>query len=150
MRVFQAKTSEVKEVAKLFDQYRVFYKQESNIEAAEAFISERMENNESVILVVEEEGEFLGFTQLYPSFSSVSMKRLWILNDLFVSKTARNKGVAQYLLDTAKQFAIETSAKSLDLQTANDNFAAQALYEKNGYELEKDFRSYSLMIENQL
>ncbi|WP_430510430.1 GNAT family N-acetyltransferase [Gottfriedia solisilvae] len=150
MRVFQAKTSEVKEVAKLFDQYRVFYKQESNIEAAEAFISERMENNESVIFVVEEEGEFLGFTQLYPSFSSVSMKRLWILNDLFVSKTARNKGVAQYLLDTAKQFAIETSAKSLDLQTANDNFAAQALYEKNGYELEKDFRSYSLMIENPL
>jgi len=150
MRVFQAKTTEVKEVAKLFDQYRVFYKQESNIEAAEAFISERMENNESVIFVVEEEGEFLGFTQLYPSFSSVSMKRLWILNDLFVSKTARNKGVAQYLLDAAKQFAIETSAKSLDLQTANDNFAAQALYEKNGYELEKDFRSYSLLIENQL
>ncbi len=149
MRGFQAKISDVKEVAKLFDQYRVFYKQESNTEAAEAFITERIEKNESVIFVVEENGEFLGFTQLYPSFSSVSMKKLWILNDLFVSKTARNKGVAQYLLDAAKQFAIETNAKSLNLQTANDNIAAQALYEKNGYELEKSFRSYSLLFENE-
>lgn len=149
MRVFQAKTTDVKDVAKLFDQYRIFYKQESNIEAAQAFVLERMEKNESVIFVVEENGNFLGFTQLYPSFSSVSMKKIWILNDLFVSKTARNKGVAQYLLDAAKKFATETNAKSLDLQTANDNKPAQALYEKNGYELEKAFRSYSLMIQNQ-
>lgn len=147
MRVYQATASDVKDVSKLFDQYRMFYKQTSNIEGAEAFISERIQKNESVIFVVEEDGEFLGFTQLYPSFSSVSMKKLWILNDLFVTSSARKKGVAQLLLNTAKEFAIETKAKSVDLQTANDNKAAQALYEKNGYELEKTFRSYSLHIE---
>lgn len=147
MRVYQATASDVKDVSKLFDQYRMFYKQTSNIVGAEAFISERIQKNESVIFVVEEDGEFLGFTQLYPSFSSVSMKKLWILNDLFVTSSARKKGVAQLLLNTAKEFAIETKAKSVDLQTANDNKAAQALYEKNGYELEKTFRSYSLHIE---
>ncbi|PEJ60664.1 GNAT family N-acetyltransferase [Bacillus sp. AFS002410] len=147
MEVVQAKSEHIVEVAKLFDQYRQFYKQESNVNEAINFITERINNKDSVIFIVKEGEESLGFTQLYPTFSSVSMKKLWILNDLFVTEAARKKGVAQMLLDAAKGFAINTKAKALDLQTAIDNKSAQALYEKNGYQVDKEFFSYSLNLE---
>ncbi|PGS47311.1 N-acetyltransferase [Bacillus sp. AFS041924] len=147
MEVVRANSKHILEIANLFDQYRVFYKQESNLNGAVDFITERINNKDSVIFIVKEAGESIGFTQLYPSFSSVSMKKLWILNDLYVSEAARKKGVAQMLLDAAKEFGIETKAKALDLQTAIDNKSAQALYEKNGYQVDREFLSYSLNLE---
>ncbi|XRG79158.1 GNAT family N-acetyltransferase [Rossellomorea sp. GAMAL-10_SWC] len=148
MEVVRAKSEHITEVANLFDQYRMFYKQESNLNGAIDFINERINNKDSVIFLVKEEEQYMGFTQLYPSFSSVSMKKLWILNDLYVTESARQKGVAQLLLNAAKKFAIESKAKALDLQTAIDNKSAQALYEKNGYQVDKEFLSYSLNLEN--
>ncbi|MGG0179070.1 GNAT family N-acetyltransferase [Gottfriedia acidiceleris] len=148
MEVVRAKSEHITEVANLFDQYRMFYKQESNLNGAIDFITERINSKDSVIFLVKEENQSMGFTQLYPSFSSVSMKKLWILNDLYVTETARQKGVAQLLLNAAKKFAIESKAKALDLQTAIDNKSAQALYEKNGYLVDKEFLSYSLNLEN--
>ncbi|PFH87975.1 GNAT family N-acetyltransferase [Bacillus sp. AFS088145] len=148
MEVVRAKSEHITEVANLFDQYRMFYKQESNLNGAIDFITERIHNKDSVIFLVKEEEQYMGFTQLYPSFSSVSMKKLWILNDLYVTETSRQKGVAQLLLNAAKKFAIESKAKALDLQTAIDNKSAQALYEKNGYQVDKEFLSYSLNLEN--
>ncbi|MEH7454409.1 GNAT family N-acetyltransferase [Gottfriedia acidiceleris] len=148
MEVVRAKSEHITEVANLFDQYRIFYKQESNLNGAIDFITERINNKDSVIFLVKEEEQYMGFTQLYPSFSSVSMKKLWILNDLYVTESARQKGVAQLLLNAAKKFAIESKAKALDLQTAIDNKSAQALYEKNGYQVDKEFLSYSLNLEN--
>ncbi|WP_088070936.1 GNAT family N-acetyltransferase [Gottfriedia luciferensis] len=148
MEAVRANLEHILEVATLFNQYRMFYKQESNLNGAIEFITERIKKKDSIIFVVKDEDKYLGFTQLYPSFSSVSMKRLWILNDLYVTEAARQKGVAQMLLDTAKKFAIESKAKSLDLQTAIDNKSAQALYEKNGYQVDKEFFSYSLNLEN--
>ncbi|MEH7403836.1 GNAT family N-acetyltransferase [Gottfriedia acidiceleris] len=148
MEVVRAKSEHITEVANLFDQYRMFYKQESNLNGAIDFITERINNKDSVIFLVKEEEQYMGFTQLYPSFSSVSMKKLWILNDLYVTESARQKGVAQLLLNAAKKFAIESKAKALDLQTAIDNKSAQALYEKNGYQVDKEFLSYSLNLEN--
>ncbi|KQL38823.1 acetyltransferase [Bacillus sp. FJAT-25509] len=149
MEVVRAKLEHISEVANLFDQYRMFYKQESNLIGAIDFITERIKTQDSVIFLVKEENQSIGFTQLYPSFSSVSMKKLWILNDLYVTETARQKGVAQLLLNAAKKFAIESNAKALDLQTAIDNKSAQALYEKNGYQVDQEFLSYSLNLENQ-
>ncbi|MES9683864.1 GNAT family N-acetyltransferase [Gottfriedia acidiceleris] len=148
MEVVRAKSEHITEVANLFNQYRMFYKQESNLNGAIDFITERINNKDSVIFLVKDENQSMGFTQLYPSFSSVSMKKLWILNDLYVTETARQKGVAQLLLNAAKKFAIESKAKALDLQTAIDNKSAQALYEKNGYQVDKEFLSYSLNLEN--
>jgi ribosomal protein S18 acetylase RimI-like enzyme len=148
MEVVRAKSEHISEVANLFDQYRMFYKQESNLNGAIDFITERINNKDSVIFLVKEEDQSIGFTQLYPSFSSVSMKKLWILNDLYVTETARKKGVAQLLLNAAKKFAIESKAKALDLQTAIENKSAQALYEKNGYQVDKEFLSYSLNLED--
>lgn len=144
MEVYQATLADLKGVSNLFNLYRMFYKQPSNLNGAELFISERLKNEESVIFVTVDQGKYLGFTQLYPSFSSVSMKRTWILNDLYVHEEARKKGVAQKLLEAAKEYALSTGAKSLELQTAPDNKDAQRLYEKNGYKADSSFFNYSL------
>ena len=105
---------------------------------AEQFIRERIEQKESVILVALSEGEFIGFVQMYPIFSSVSMRRAWLLNDLFVGPAYRSRGVATMLLDASKQLARDAKAKWLLLQTGADNAPAQLLYEKNGWVREAD------------
>jgi len=130
----------------LFDGYRVFYKQQSDPALARAFIEERLRREESVIFIARNGGdhEALGFTQLYPMFSSVSARRIWVLNDLYVAPAARKRGVARALMDRARDFAMETGALRLILETAEDNHAAQALYESLGYVRESGERHYSL------
>lgn len=142
MEVYKATIQDLDGISVLFDLYRVFYEQPSNLHAAKNFIRERLEKNDSVIFVAVEDGKYIGFTQLYPTFSSVSMKRLWTLNDLYVDKENRKSGVGGKLLGAAKQLAIETNAKGLQLQTAVDNFTAQRLYESDGWEKDQDFFYY--------
>ncbi|MFD3448890.1 GNAT family N-acetyltransferase [Microbacteriaceae bacterium 4G12] len=146
--VIQAGLNELDLVARLFDQYRVFYKQPSNVEEGKKFIQERMKNNQSVIfLAIENQtGDLkaLGFVQLYPSFSSVSMENLWKLNDLYVEQSARQKGVAKSLMEKANEFALETGSKGLTLETAIDNYNAQRLYESIGYKKDEKCFYYNL------
>jgi GNAT superfamily N-acetyltransferase len=127
----------------LFDGYRQFYRQPPDVEAARAFLQARLANEESVIFLASGEPGGMGFTQLYPTFSSVSMKRLWILNDLFVAPHARKLGVGEALLERARTFAGETGAKGLMLETAVDNLTAQRLYERLGWERETEFYMYN-------
>ena len=135
-------------VAPLFDAYRQFYGQPSDMAAARDFLGERLRREESVIFVAvaDDGGEVLGFTQLYPSFSSVSVRRLWILNDLFVSPSGRGKGVGRRLLERAREWAIETDAKGLTLATAVNNAAARALYESCGWQRDEEFEHYTLLV----
>jgi len=144
MQIYQATIQDLDGTAHLFNLYRMFYNQESNLESARAYIKERIESADSVIFIVNNHEKFVGFTQLYPTFSSISMKRAWILNDLYVDATARKQGVGEMLLNKAKEFAIETGAKSLSLSTAPDNLTAQRLYEKHGYEQDSEFYHYEL------
>ena len=144
MKIIQATMEDLEGVSNLFDMYRMFYQQESDLGEARTYIRERIENKDSVIFVVKDQQNYVGFTQLYPTFSSISMQRAWILNDLYVDQKARNQGVGEILLHKAKQYAIETGAKSLSLSTAPDNYSAQRLYEKNGYERDSQFYHYEL------
>jgi len=139
MIIRRAKKKDIDKVSVLFDKYRIFYKQQSDIENAKSFLKKRMKRKESVIFVAEERKELIGFTQLFPIFSSVSMKRTWLLNDLYVNEKARSMGAATKMLEAAKQFGIDTDSKWLILQTAADNFTAQKVYEKNGWVKETDF-----------
>jgi len=139
----QANLDHVKKVSELFNSYRVFYKQCSNIDLAIEFISDRIKNEESIIfLAMDETGKSLGFTQLYPSFSSVYAQRIWVLCDLFVSESSRRLGVGQKLMNSAKVFALETRAKGISLETAENNTKAQTLYESLGYEKSNDFHYF--------
>ena len=146
LAVAQATLDDIDALASLFDAYRVFYGKPSDPAAARAFLHERMALRESVIFLAREgeKGTTLGFTQLYPCFSSVSTRRLWILNDLFVAQPARGRGVARALMERARRHAIATGALRLVLQTARDNVTAQALYESLGYVREEGMYEYSL------
>ncbi|KKK36831.1 acetyltransferase [Mesobacillus campisalis] len=146
MEVYQAGMEDLEGIAGLFNLYREFYEQGSDLEGTKTYIKERLENQDSVIFVAKNEEHYLGFTQLYPTFSSISMKRAWILNDLFVVADARKQGVGEKLLDKAKELAIETGAKSLSLSTASDNISAQRLYERYGYKRDEEFYHYDLTI----
>ena len=130
-------------LAPLFDGYRRFYGQPADRSRAAAFLRERMERAESVVLLAERDGEVVGFTQLYPLFSSVRTARLWLLNDLYVAAHARRGGVARALLDAAARFAREDGACGITLETTPDNAAAQALYRAAGWH-EEGNRWYAL------
>jgi len=131
----------------LFDAYRVFYEKESNPEGARTFMSSRLAKGDSVIFIAEDaSGEHLGFTQLYPLFSSVRMKSVWLLNDLYVAQGARRRGVGHSLMIRAQAFAKETGAAGLELATAKDNEEAKSVYHDLGWELDTEFDHYSFTV----
>ena len=133
--------------APLFDMYRQFYGQPSDVAAARAFLAERLRRDESVVfLALETGGEAVGFMQLYPSFSSVSLGRLWILNDLFVDPDVRRGGVGRRLLERARDWAVETQARGLVLSTGVTNKTAQSLYESCGWTRDDEFHRYRLLV----
>ena len=142
MSIQRATINELDSIAELFDSYRVFYHQESNLEGASNFLKERLVNEDSVVFIAYDEGNPIGFVQLYPTFSSVSMKKSWVLNDLFVNGAARKKGFGEKLIKRAIEFAEETGAKGLFLETGHDNVIAQKLYEKIGFMKETNYFYY--------
>jgi ribosomal protein S18 acetylase RimI-like enzyme len=142
LEIYQATLKDLEGLAHLFNQYREFYHQPSDINGALTFIKERIEMMDSVIFVTVNHDRYIGFVQLYPSFSSISMRRTWILNDLYVIPEARQEGVGQMLIEEAMKLCTETGAKSLSLQTAPDNDRARKLYEKNGFVIDNEYDSY--------
>jgi ribosomal protein S18 acetylase RimI-like enzyme len=137
---------EIALVAPLFDAYRQFYGQAADLEGARQFLLERLQRGEAVLFAVIENGNALGFTQLYPSFSSVSMKPIWVLNDLYVIGAARRRGVGARLLTAAVDHASQTGAARLVLSTAIDNVTAQALYERLGWRKDTAFLQYGFEV----
>jgi ribosomal protein S18 acetylase RimI-like enzyme len=142
--VRRAGAADVDALAPLFDRYRQFYKQVPDLRGARAFVAARLAADESVVFVAESSGEAVGFTQLYPSFSSVSLARIFVLNDLFVAEQARRQGVGEKLLEAAVRHAREAGAVRLTLSTAVDNQPAQALYERTGWRRDDRFYVYTL------
>ena len=148
LNILSATLEDADAIAPMFDAYRRFYKAESDPEAASRFIRERLTKGDSRIFVAYVRGPGgkvpAGFTQLYPSFSSVSMKRVWILNDLFVEPDFRKSGIASALMNQAEAFAREGGAKGLSLATQATNESAQALYVKMGYKMDTQFYHFHL------
>jgi GNAT superfamily N-acetyltransferase len=128
-----ATMDDLPQLAQLFDLYRVFYHKTSDIEGAKNFIAERISNKESVIYVADEEKSLIGFTQLYPQFSSTRMKRSWLLNDLFVLKEHRERGVSKKLIEMAKNLALQSNAAGLLLETEKTNQVGNRLYPSAGF-----------------
>ncbi|RAP57344.1 GNAT family N-acetyltransferase [Oleiagrimonas sp. MCCC 1A03011] len=144
--VRQATIEDLEHLAPLFDSFRQFCQKKADVRLAHAFLAERIQREESLILVAELSDRLAGFTQLYPSFSSVDASRTFILSDLFVAPEARRKGVAQALLAKATQVARTQGAASLSLSTARANKQAQKLYESQGWEQDDFFFHYNLAL----
>jgi GNAT superfamily N-acetyltransferase len=142
--VRRAGVADVDRLRPLYSGYRAFYHGTPDPDGEARFLRERLEGGESVVFLAERDGAPVGFTQLYPTFSSVAMKPLWILNDLFVVPEARRAGVGALLLRRARRHAEETGAEGLILETALDN-PAQRLYEAEGWRRDVVFLHYELL-----
>ncbi|GGY03247.1 GNAT family N-acetyltransferase [Paludibacterium paludis] len=143
----RATLADLPAVARLFNGYRQFYLQGSDLALCERFIGERMRNGESVILLAEDAGgEAVGFTQLYPTFCSVAAQPIFVLYDLFVTPHARKTGAGRALMNAARDHAKASGAARVDLSTARDNFIGQSLYESLGYERDNVYYVYNLTL----
>ena len=140
--VRQATVADLDALVPLFDAYRVFYKKSSDEIGARTFLEARLIQNESIVYIAYDNDEPLGFTQLYPLFSSTRMKRMWLLNDLFVTKRARGRGISKQLIDAAKALAIESNACGVSLETEKSNMIGNQLYPHTGFELDNDHNFY--------
>lgn len=131
-------------IAPLFDAYRQFYEQAPDLDLARRFIAERLQRQESVILLAEDApGQALGFCQLYPSFCSVEAAPIYVLYDLFVSPAARKGGVGRALLQAAEARAVQDGKRRMDLTTAKTNKTAQSVYESLGWVRDEVFWAYN-------
>ncbi len=145
--VRQATIADLDLVVRLFDAYRQFYRQPRDVGLARRFLLERFQHNQSIIFVaVRTDGTAVGFTQLFPSFSSVSAARIFVLNDLFVSPAARRMRVGSMLLAAAADFGRRAGAVRLTLRTEVTNEPAQRLYEAEGWVRESNFHTYDLTL----
>ena len=136
----------VEAVVPLFDAYRQFYGQSSNPSAAREFLGERVRRGESTLFVAESGARAVGFTQLFPSFSSVSLARTFVLNDLFVLAEFRRQAVGQLLLGAAVAFCRSAGAVRVSLSTAMSNEPARGLYEASGWKRQTDYDVYVLKL----
>ncbi|MEO8777735.1 MAG: GNAT family N-acetyltransferase [Rhodanobacter sp.] len=146
-RIRPATVDDLDALVPLFDGYRQFYRQVSDLARARSFLAQRLANDESQVLLARDDaGLGLGFTQLYPQFSSIRLVPTYLLNDLFVMQSARRQGVARGLLVAAAEHARSLGAGSLSLSTALDNRPAQALYESLGWQRDQGFCEYGLVL----
>ena len=148
LAITRAGPADLDALSVLFDGYRQFYGQPSDLPRARDWLRSRLRVGESVVLVAKRGGKTVGFAQLYPMFSSVRTARTWILNDLFVDSAARRGGVARALLDAAAAFARENGAAGISLETMQDNAVARALYRAAGWH-EDETQWYSLSFSKQ-
>jgi GNAT superfamily N-acetyltransferase len=144
VRIRRAGPEDLALLVPLYDGYRQFYKQPSDPGLAERFLRDRLTRGDSVIFLAEDESGALGFTQLYPIFSSISAAPAWVLNDLFVAPGVRRSGAGRSLLERAREHGLETGARWLSLATGRENREAQALYEKLGWVRDTEYYHYEL------
>jgi len=136
----------ISEAGRLFDAYRQFYEQASDVDAATAFLAARLARQESTIVLALHGDEAVGFMQLYPTWCSVAMAPIWVLYDLYTTPAARGQGVARRLLDEAQRLGKASGAAYLQLSTAHTNLTAQRVYEDHGWTMDSVFRTYTLAL----
>ncbi len=143
MKVETATLEDLDQIVELFDAYRVFYRKESDKKGAKVFLKSRITNHESIIYYAKNDNDkYVGFAQLYPVFSSTNMKRIWLLNDLYVVEKARGLGVSKLLIDRCKDLARQTNALGLSLETELNNEIGNNLYPKVGFQLDTEHNFY--------
>ncbi len=148
--IARARPVDVAAATDLFIAYQKFYRVIADPGKARAFVSDRLRLNDTIFLLARTEStpthKALGFAQMIPKLSSASMRRDWVLNDLFVAPEHRRTGIATALMNECLAFAKRTGAAKMSLKTQADNTAARALYEREGWELDAEFVTYTLRV----
>ncbi|MFS2160560.1 N-acetyltransferase family protein [Pseudomonas sp. Pseusp122] len=149
MRIIQATLDHLDLLTPLFVKYREFYGELPYPDSSRSFLEKRLRREESVIYLAlpdDDDNKLLGFCQLYPSYSSLSLKRVWILNDIYVAEDARRQLVADHLMKQAKKMAKQSHAVRMRVSTSSNNEVAQKVYESIGFKEDTQFKNYVLPI----
>ena len=147
MQIRRADLGDIEALLPQFEAYRAFYKCDAAPDTARAFLKENLETGRSIIFIAQDDsGKVVGFSQLYPRVSSLSMSPYIYISDLYVDKSARRHGIARKLMNVVKDFSIASGARNVQLETAHTNVNAQGLYESLGYEQDLDYRTYALSL----
>ncbi len=141
-KIKKATLEDLNEAAQLFDLYRVFYRQISDLERGKAFLRERISNGESDIFLVLVEEQVVGFVQLYKLFHYTKLQKQWLLSDLFVHPDYRGRGLSVALIDRSKRWCEETGACGLLLETEKTNEIGNTLYPRCGFEYDEHHNYY--------
>lgn len=140
--VRQACILDLPKIVSVFDSYREYFKQERNPTGVERFLFDKFEHLESVIFIAEQNSEVIGFAQLYPIFSSLTLQRVWLLNDFFICEDFRHKGIGKQLFEKVKEFTLLTKSKGIELSVEHINEKAWQFWEGQGFILDEEFRYY--------
>jgi GNAT superfamily N-acetyltransferase len=144
--VRRATPADLDEVTTLFGQYLRFYRRDHAPDAVRAFLADRSREQDSVVLVAEHDGALVGLAQCYPTWSSLSLARAWVLNDLFVDPAARGTGAGRALVRAAKAEAAAAGAVHLALETGRDNVVGQTLYASEGFVQDTEYLHYEAAV----
>lgn len=138
----QAVIQDIPQIIPVFDSYREYFKQKRDPVSTEQFLFDRFEHRESIMFIAETDGDVVGIAHLYPSFSSLSLQRVWILNDFFIIEQFRGQGIGKQLIFAVKEYARLTKAKGIELSVEHTNTNAWAFWESTGFKLDEEFRYY--------
>jgi ribosomal protein S18 acetylase RimI-like enzyme len=148
MRIVQASVDRLDDITPLFIKYREFYGQLPKPEASRRFLHDRLVNEQAVILLAEDEtsGKVLGFCQLIPSFSALTLNPSWVLKGIYVVEEARRQLVAHKLINEAKERARAAGIKRMTVMTGEENDAAHELYRSLGFSDDAEFTYFALRL----
>ncbi|MDR7076906.1 GNAT superfamily N-acetyltransferase [Neobacillus niacini] len=142
LTIRQANIQDLPKIVPIFDSYREYFKQVKDPVMVERFLFEKFEHLDSVIFIAEQQNEVIGFAQLYPIFSSLTLQRVWLLNDFFIAEEFRNCGVGTQLFARVKEFALITKSKGIELSVEHTNIKAWEFWGKQGFKQDEEFRYY--------
>lgn len=147
MQIVHCTNAQLDVLSELFDDYRIFYKHESDVLACRNFIAQNIEQRRSkIFLLLSDEDKPLAFSQLYPAVCSLALRPYYYLSDLYVVASERKKGYARHLMGYLTEHFAQAGAQRLTLDTATTNKAAQGLYESLGYVREDVYITYHQML----
>lgn len=138
----QAAIQDIPRIVPVFESYREYFNQKRDPIATDSFLFDRFEHRESVMLIAEVDDDVVGIAHLYPSFSSLSLQRIWILNDFFIIERFRSQGIGKQLIAEVKEYARLTKIKGIELSVEHTNTNAWAFWENRGFKLDEEFRYY--------
>lgn len=114
-------------------QYLAFYHtkvdQEDLRKWAEYFL---MHPQEGFFCLSEQDGQAIGFATVYLSWSTLSLGRIAVLNDLFITESWRGQGHGEKLFQFVASLTKDRGVVRLEWETTVGNKRAQALYAKMG------------------
>lgn len=142
LMIRQAIIQDLPKIVPIFDSYREYFGQLKDPAAVNQFLFEKFEHLESVIFIAQLRDEVIGFAQLYPVFSSLTLQRVWLLNDFFIEEEFRGSGVGTQLFATVKEFTLLTRSKGIELSVEHTNKKAWTFWEKQGFKMDEEFRYY--------